>query len=48
MILERGITIGLVVMIGYIGWLVTCIFLYCERRKKNKFEEKIKSLEKEG
>ncbi len=44
---EQGIAIGLVVIIGYIGWLEASIVLYRANKNIEKLKNKIKTLEGE-
>jgi uncharacterized membrane protein YciS (DUF1049 family) len=43
---EQGIVIGIVLIIGYVGWLLTSIFLYRIRLKNRELEKRVKTLEK--
>ena len=42
---EQGIAIAVVLLIGYVGWLLTSITLYKTRKKNRELEQKIKTLE---
>jgi len=39
----QGIALGVVLIIGYGGWLLTAIYLYRTRLEKRKLEDKIKA-----
>jgi len=42
---EQGIAIGIVLIIGYVGWLVTAIILYRARIKNRELEKRVNTLE---
>lgn len=46
MTFTQGLAVGVLLIIGYGGWLLTSIFLYRTRLENRELEKKVKSLEK--